>query len=149
MNIGAKALEIALSQEGVREATGHNDGAPVEKYLKGVGLGKGYSWCMAFVYWCATQAAILLEEENPLLKTGGVLAQWNKRKNLRVEAPEPGDVFIIDYGKGKGHTGFVVSVGDKVINTIEGNTNDKNSREGDGVYRRTRSMSSIKGYLRI
>ncbi len=38
-----RALDIAISKNGVREATGKNDGVEVEKYLASVGLGKGYS----------------------------------------------------------------------------------------------------------
>jgi len=34
----------------VREATGNNDGVEVERYLKSVGLIKGYSWCAAYTY---------------------------------------------------------------------------------------------------
>lgn len=47
-NIAIRAEEIAFTQLHVRELTGRNDGPEVEKYLKSVGLGKGYAWCMAF-----------------------------------------------------------------------------------------------------
>ncbi|WP_212005741.1 CHAP domain-containing protein [Chitinophaga sp. HK235] len=149
MAIGLEAMQIALSQEGVREATGKNDGPAVEKYLKSVGLPAGYSWCMAFVYWCVQQAAIAQKVANPLKCTGGVLYQWNERPGLRVQTPAAGDIFIMDYGKGAGHTGFVVAVRGDVIDTIEGNTNSGGSREGDGVYRRTRKIASMKGFLCI
>jgi hypothetical protein len=45
-----------LSQVGVRERTGRNDGVEVEAYLRSVGLGKGYPWCAAFTNWCLLQA---------------------------------------------------------------------------------------------
>lgn len=146
--LGLRALEIAKTQISVREATGHNDGDQVEKYLKSIGLSKGYSWCMAFVYWCFDQAAAKLQVANPLHRTGGVLAQWNARPTLRVHDPEPGDIFIMDYGRGLGHTGIVTAVHGDVVDTIEGNTNGGGSREGDGVYPRTRKIKSIRGFLR-
>lgn len=129
---------------------GSNAGADVEKYLKSVGLGKGYSWCMAFVYWCAVEVARETGKPNPLAKTGGVLAQWNKMPPERKKAvPMAGDVFIMYFGKGTGHTGFVTKIDGANVHTIEGNTNDEGSREGYEVARRIRSIKSIKGFIRI
>ena len=51
MTLNQLSLKIAQSQNGVQEVPRNsNAGAAVESYLKSVGLGKGYSWCMAFVY---------------------------------------------------------------------------------------------------
>lgn len=152
MTLQQKALDIAISQLGVQEAPGHkNSGNDVEKYLKSVGLGPGFSWCMAFVYWCHIQAAEAMGRKVLMYKTGGVLEQWRQRKtNYKVITPQPGDVFIMDYGKGQGHTGIVVKVNeDGTIDTIEGNTNDDGSREGYEVCRRKRPRSKILGYLRF
>src|SRR3954471_2838732 len=126
MTLQEKALEIAATQIGVEEAPGHkNTGKDVEKYLKAVGLGSVFSWCMAFVYWCHEQAAEAMGRKNPLFKTGGVLEQWRQRKaEFRATTPQPGDIFIMDFGKGTGHTGIVEKVNeDDTISTIEGNTN--------------------------
>jgi len=149
--INQKALEIAATQIGVEEAPGHNNsGVKVNEYLKSVGLGPGYSWCMAVVYWCFKEAAKALAVINPLVKTGGVLRQWNESKLKYGHAsPMPGDVFIMDYGKGLGHCGFVESVEGEWLHTIEGNTNDEGSREGYEMCRRKRHVSKIKGFLRF
>ena len=48
-------IKTAESQVGVVEKTGNNDGVQVEAYLKTVGLGKGYSYCAAFVKWVFLQ----------------------------------------------------------------------------------------------
>lgn len=150
MNLSAKTLEAATSQLGVQEIPkGSNAGKSVEAYLRSVGLGKGYSWCMAFVYWCVSNAAKELGAENPLKKTGGVLAQYNATPELRETEPQAGDIFIMDYGKGLGHTGIIEKVVGSTLHTIEGNTNDEGSREGYEVCRRTRKKSEIKGYLRL
>jgi hypothetical protein len=147
-----KALKIAQSQNGVQESPkGSNAGTAVEKYLKSVGLGKGYAWCMAFVYWSVSEATKQLELTNPLVRTAGVLNQWNKiAPKYKKTIPAVGDIFIMDYGKGQGHTGFVVEVlPNGILKTLEGNTNDEGSREGFEVCYKTRKTSAIKGYIRI
>lgn len=149
-NLSKEAILSAVSQIGVEEVPkGSNAGTDVEKYLKSVGLGKGYSWCMAFVYWNVLQATTKLKISNPLLKTAGVLAAYNYPKNKIVRNPQSGDIFIMDFGKGQGHTGFVEYVLNDTIHTIEGNTNDDGSREGYEVCRRVRKTASIKGFIRI
>ena len=149
--IGADALKVAITQLGVEEQPrGSNDGPQVRQYLAAVKLGKGYAWCMAFVYWCTAKACADLHQINPLLQTGGVMRQWNERTALRVAKPQAGDVFIMDFGKGVGHTGFVEkALPDGRIQTIEGNTNADGSREGYAVARRVRDAKTIRGYLRI
>lgn len=144
-----KHLEIARGELGKAEVpNGSNWGPHVQKYLASVGITFPASWCMAFVYWCA-KSAYPNQDEGGLKRTGGVLDQWNSRPALRVKTPQPGDIFIMDFGKGLGHTGIVEQVlGDKIL-TIEGNTNDEGSREGYEVAKRTRNISSCKGFLRI
>lgn len=82
-------------------------------------------------------------------KTGGVLDQYNSRPLLVQTIPKAGDVFILDLGKGLGHTGIVEKVSGDIIHTIEGNTNENGSREGYKVCRRKRETKTIKGFLRL
>ncbi len=140
-------IQIAITQIGKEEIPrGSNAGEDVEKYLHSVGLGKGYSWCMAFVYWCVSQE----KPNSGLVKTAGVLDQWYKIDNkYKHSTPAPGDIFIQYHGHGQGHTGFVESVDGNNIHTIEGNTNDEGSREGYEVCRRTRATGSCIGFIRI
>lgn len=149
MTLSEKALEIAIQEIGKQEIPkGSNWGPHMQKYLASVGINFPASWCMAFVYWCHQQAADQMGINNPMRKTGGVLAQWNSRKDqYKKNTPNPGDVFIMDFGKGLGHTGIVESVDINNIYTIEGNTNDDGSREGYEVCRRRRPRSKILGYL--
>lgn len=156
-----KHIEIAIAELGkAEEPKGSNWGTHVQKYLKSVGITFPASWCMAFVYWCVEEAKIRIPDgtgglRNPLVKTGGVLAQWNtiesqfKQPKSKFSTPKPGDIFIMDYGKGFGHTGFVERVEGDRIHTIEGNTNDEGDREGYEVARRVRKISSCKGFIRI
>jgi hypothetical protein len=147
--LAEKALEIAITQIGVQEhPKGSNWGKPVEDYLASVRINFPASWCMAFVYWCFNEAANQLKAKNFLVQTGGVLYAWEHSNSHHVETPISGDIMIIDFGKGVGHTGIVERVEGSIIHTIEGNTNDTGSREGYEVIRKTRELKKIKGFLR-
>jgi hypothetical protein len=141
-------IEIAASQLGTTEdPKGSNQGKMVNEYLKAIGLGGGYSWCMAFVYWCFKQSSIGTDH---LVKTGGCLRQWNEIKTeFKVVHPQRGDIFIMDFGKGKGHTGLVTSVEGDYIHTIEGNSDASGSRTGGSVCLNKRPIRTIKGFIRI
>ncbi len=153
LNLADRALSVAMSQINFAEIPrGSNWGKHVEKYLRSVGIASPSAWCMAFVYWCVDTAAKESKQINPLFKTGHVLTQWAKvPKQMKVARPQRGDIFIMDFGGGKGHTGFVASVQGTRIMTIEGNSNDEGSREGYEVCRKPggREISSIKGFIRL
>jgi hypothetical protein len=157
------ALGIAAGEEAkkVREVPKNsNRGPQVEAYLKRTGLGGGFAWCCAFVYWCFDEAAKTQAQRNPMVKTAGCLDHWTRSKaagaarimkHHAVDDPgliQPGMVFIMDYGGGTGHTGFVESVAGGLLTTIEGNTDASGTREGGGVYRLTRKVVAInKGFI--
>jgi surface antigen len=108
---------------------------------------------MAFAYWCVDKAAREAKVANPLHKTGGVMAQWNAMRGTghRVSTPRRGDLFVMSFGRGLGHIGFVERVqGDRIM-TIEGNSNDEGSREGHEVCRKPggRAISSCIGFIRL
>lgn len=154
ITLSDRALGIAVSQLGnAEDPHGSNWGKHVQKYLAAVNINFAAPWCMAFVYWCVNEAAKEMGIVNPLIKTGGVMAQWNKiPKEFKVVGPpRKGDIFILDYGKGLGHTGFVTSIIADRILTIEGNSNDEGSREGYEVCRKPggRSIAKVKGFIRI
>lgn len=150
MTLARKALEIGITQIGVEEIPRNsNSGPEVEIYLKSVGLPKGYSWCMAFVYWCTQKAAIQMVVKNPLKRTAGVLDQYNSRPLLVQAIPQQGDIFIMDLGKGLGHTGIIEKIVGNTLYTIEGNTNSEGGREGYKVCRKKREIRTIKAFLRL
>ncbi len=149
----SKVLEIAASQVGVLEdPPGSNRGDQVEKYLASAGCSPGDPWCASFVYWCFNEASKSLNLGNPLIKTGGCLDHWTRTKGKKISRInatnhpsliQPGFIFIMDHGGGKGHTGIVKSVMDGYIQTIEGNTNIEGSREGLGVAELKRKINTI------
>lgn len=138
--------EIFTSYLGVREATGHNDGVQVEKFLHNVGLTKGFPWCAAFVKTCLIEAGV--QSANKI--NGMALSCENKKHFIltnrkQLEEPRAGDVGTLYYTNlGRiGHTFFFDhSVNSTVYGSIEGNTNGEGSREGDGVYRKKRSINA-------
>lgn len=150
MKLSDLSLTYAVSQIGVHETpSGSNRGKEVEQYLKSTGLGGGYPWCMAFVYWCVDQASKEQSVKNPLYKTAGVLLQLQKSKKLSNKTPQVGSIFIMDYGNGNGHTGFVERIEGNYVHTIEGNTNGAGSRTGGIVMRQKRSLSQIRAFIHI
>ena len=144
--------EIYSSQIGVRELTGKNDGKAVEMYLKSCGLGKGFSYCSAFVKWSFDSARV---------KT--TITAWsptaeNKRRIIYQNgkftgSPKSGDVVCFYYSNlGRiGHTGFFDSpLNDKIYISVEANTSGSGSvdagvvRDGNGVFKKYRSYRSTK-----
>jgi len=144
-------INIAKSEVGKTEIPlGSNWGTHVKKYLASVGINFPASWCMAFVYWCIDQACKLQGLPNNYPKTGGVLKFLQLiDKTKIVKVPAPGDIFIMDYGKGLGHTGIVINTDKTFIYTIEGNTNDSGSREGIEVCYKQRPINKIKAFIRL
>ncbi|SDM40755.1 CHAP domain-containing protein [Pedobacter antarcticus] len=132
------------SQIGVRELTGRNDGKEVEAYLKYVWLAKGNPWCAAFVSWCYGQNKV----SKP--RSGGCVQLMEQGKLIYISGktiiqPEYGDVFFIWFENKKrvAHTGFIEKWSDTWVDTVEGNTNEAGSREGDGVYHKKRLKRQI------
>lgn len=151
-------IDIAIAEIGKSEfPAGSNWGPDVKEYLNSVGINFPAPWCAAFVYWCFEQAAVKNGKKNPVVKTGSVLSHWNKSTGKKISLLDarnnpglvkPGHIFIMDFGGGKGHTGLVEAVNGGFLTVIEGNTNDGGSREGIGVFRRTRKIAGInKGFI--
>jgi peptidoglycan hydrolase-like protein with peptidoglycan-binding domain len=160
-NLLSVALQIARSQVGVLETPRNsNRGPEVDSYLAAVGLPPGHPWCAAFVYWCLQRASQQTGEANDCARTGGVLRQWALAGEAGIERitatrarndpalVRPGMVFVMDHGRGLGHTGFVYRTVGARFDTIEGNTDASRTREGGGVYALTRKVGEINcGYI--
>lgn len=135
-------LRIAESYTWVREVGGNNRGQVVEHLLKMVGLRPGDPWCAAFV---AKVGYTLFGRDWPLPLVGGcaTLGEAAARKEILYKFPAPGSVFLL-YSKAKGrfaHTGFVgLKPSKNGWPTIEGNTDDEDETDGQGVYKRERDF---------
>ena len=139
----------------VREATGRNDGPQVAWILSHVELAEGFSWCGAFVYTAMAEAGVTLPAPArayawaPTWTAKHVIWKVSDLKALTpgpVE-PGPGDVFGLWFPSKQrvAHVGLITDwqPGNKYTLTIEGNTNNAGSREGDGVYAKRRLKSQL------
>ena len=140
-----KALRVARGTIGWREEPG-NSGPLVDKILASVGLeGSGAPWCAAWVVFIGDEA--FGKEKNPYPRSAWSpdfvkAADWNRG---RGKEPSPADAFGI-YFQSLGrvaHTGLVEKIEGKMAVTIEGNTNDDGSRDGNGVYRKRRPLDTM------
>lgn len=133
---------VYLSEIGVREATGNNDGPRIEEYLRYCGLGPSHAWCAAFVSWCFGQAGhtqprspwspSLLPDSKLVWRQGdrkpttGASADGEVR-GMHASTPAmpmQGDVFGIYYTNLEriGHVGFIDTWDGDWCITVEGNT---------------------------
>lgn len=151
-------VTVMRTQVGVMEQPmDSNKGPQVQVYQKATGLnGTGWPWCAAFVCWCFKKVAESKKANYSfkLPTTAGAydMRNWAKRNSQYIEIinnPKqilPGDVVIFNFS----HVGIsngVVKNGR--IDTIEGNTDGKGSREGGGVYKKSRPIGIITTALRI
>ena len=139
--------EIALSQVGVEELTGHNDGEAIKRYA----LEEGFPWCAAFVCWVYEQAGYPIHlslRDRFALRSVSKMQRRASRTGVAMGhniSPRRGDVVFFRNTAGSAkHVGIVVSVIGEVIHTVEGNT-------GNAVRSRTyhRGTPRITGYARF
>lgn len=152
-----RVLLVAESYLDTREATGRNDGDRVEHMLRMTGLPKGNPWCAAAVYTWLVEGGVGVPgggrayawsptwhpaHRQVWTARRGVNSTFQGRGGRQVR---PADVFGLHYANlGRiGHVGLIHSDGGRYWITIEGNTNDAGSREGDGVYRKRRLKSNV------
>jgi hypothetical protein len=150
---GTAAAVIAAVQGQIGYHEGYSDGHwnNVEKYAGMVpGMAwvsdEGQPWCAVFACW-GFQTGGLPAGSYPVTASCAEGVSWWKSKNRWSDYPAVGaQVF---YGPGGGsHTGIVVAYDNDFVYTVEGNTNDNGSSEGDGVYvkKRLRRDSWVFGY---
>jgi hypothetical protein len=166
---GPIALRAALEAEmnvGVREV-GNNGGKWVALYLKAVNLLIGNPWCLAFLVFRLLDAASDLKKKLPsdVPRTGytPTFANWAKQNGLWTPVSaarlyyghvQRGD-FAFFYRSAMGrisHVGVVLEVHSWGVVTVEGNTNQAGSREGDGVYKKSRTWADLGakgGFVRL
>jgi hypothetical protein len=161
-NFIAHFIRIAQAEIGVEEVNGSNCGPRVNEYKAATWLpaNKPWPWCAAFVCWCVREAmkTASIHETKTFKRprTAGAwdfenwsLAQdsttWTKKPH-RGDI-QPGDIVVFKFS----HIGVAISAPDKNgnVQTVEGNTDKAGSREGGGVYRKTRNVSQIRSRIRF
>lgn len=153
MTTAEKIIAIASAEIGVRES-GKNGGAKVAQYQLATWLPvASWPWCAAFVCWVLAKA---LPGHPELPRTAGAwdferwcrsVGNWARLRKPTMGDIKAGDVVIFTFS----HIGIATGPPDAKGNvpTIEGNTNGAGSREGDGVYAKTRNISQIRSRIRF
>lgn len=150
MATSSQALKVAASQIGYVEG-GRNrvkywtDLKPEWFYLNA-------AWCLCFVQWVLKQNRMWLDCSLPFYVPSAVgHAQSKGTWRGASYTPKPGDLVVYgDPGRYQ-HIGFVEKVlPDGRLQTIEGNTSKGTAgsqNNGDGVYRRVRTRSWVRGFI--
>ena len=138
-SLAALALDIALAEAsaGVYEDPPRSNRGPrVDEYQTGR-ASLGQAWCLKFVHWCYTQAAVRLGCPNPLPKIYLVSAflDWARKDDRVVATPEKGDIIA---KRSAAHVGLMLTEPvASSFSSVEGNTwaTDK-TKEGVFVVKR-------------
>ena len=134
-----KVIDQCASQVGYREGrSNYNKYAPI------AGHGNYAAWCATFL---VAEFKLAGQELPPGANTAGCYnnVQAFKRAGRFSYYPGVGAIFFIG-SSGQTHTGLVYGYDSIYIYTIEGNTNDGGSANGNGVYKRRRTRASVYGY---
>ena len=118
----------------------------------------GYAWCCSFVSLCvqkliANHPYCYGEVKPPREPSvSNFLDQWATRAGCLIFKPSssviqamPGDIVVFTFS----HIGIVTSAGNRIAETIEGNTNVAGSREGIAVMEKSRPYSQIRSFIRL
>jgi len=158
----SEIVRIAKAEVGVREIRDTNCGEIVNEYKAATWLNpkKGWPWCAAFVCWVIREALKSSGvKETKTFKRPRTASAWDfenwsidQDSTTWMRKPHdgdilPGDIVIFKFS----HIGIAVSSPNQDGNviTVEGNTDDAGSREGGGVYLKTRNISKIRSRIRF
>ncbi len=130
----------------IREGRKPNTGASVEWFLHYAGGKPGQPWCVAFAFGVVQLAYAICDEYAPdgmPSLSCSTLVKWAEAAGRVVDDPQPGDLLVLRGGDtGYCHVAVIVEVNGGKLITIEGNTNQAGSPDGDGVYQRERQTAS-------
>ncbi|WP_406529961.1 CHAP domain-containing protein [Streptomyces sp. I8-5] len=148
MNQASRVVAIAVDEVGYREEIVNGYSTNVQKYstaVPGLEWSQGRPWCQTFQAWIFHEAGI--PELAPSTASCRAAIGWFTERGRFSSYPGVGAQVFYRTAEGM-HVGIVTRYDADCVETIEGNTNDSGSREGDGVYwkRRNRNNPIILGY---
>jgi hypothetical protein len=162
-----RLIAIARRDFGAEE-TSPNRGPAIEKFWPATDYPQGYQerapYCAAAVcYWVREwlkDDAVL----DALHKTAAQAEQWRCKSaaafgwekwardhEVKMFKPDSGtvlhtgDIIIFSFS----HIGLLYDDDPGTLYTIEANTNAAGSREGDGIWQKTRTRKSVRNFVRI
>ena len=146
-----RLLQLAAKEIGTLESP---RGSNRVKYWTVKPEWNGSAWCAAFIRWCLVQGGV--KNYPPITNPYYVpfVEQWGRTNGKFITRnPSPGDLVIFGKSDIAAHIGFVEKpLADGWVQTIEGNTSSGTTgsqNNGDGVYRRKRGPSWIRGYVKV
>lgn len=164
ITIAEAVAQAAESKVGVRESGGANKGEGLQPFFdadsydpNGSKPGDdGYAWCASFVCWCVMVAVAgrRITFARPCTPSAWGMEAWSLAQDDSTWTKKPhnsdikrGDIVVFNFS----HVGIAIGPVDSngFVTTCEGNTNAAGSREGDGVYRKRRSITSIRSRIRF
>lgn len=162
-----RSLIAAVAREylGLRE-TSTNRGPHLEEFWKATNYPDGATnrepWCSAFVTFCVKEA----DRRSPIINLRvppffPAVDQWlpwarNPETGCLIfsgasgdRRPMAGDIVV--FQPKLSHVGIVADDydGHGIVHTIEGNTNEAGSREGDGVFQKLRTIGFCGSFIRV
>lgn len=151
-----KVISIAKTQIGIHE-TSANHGEGIAKYWTACDYSEGYNdrapYCAACMSWCIKEAGFLSDKERPKTAAAFGYEGWaseNSKKATLIKKPKKvvrGQLVIFAFS----HIGIATSDSDVngYFNTVEANTGANGSRDGDGVYAKTRNINTVRSVVAI
>lgn len=145
-----KIERVAKAEVGYHEGKTSGQWDNDQKYsdeLPGFKWSDGQPWCATFVCWSFWKVGAYDLLPSPSASCDNLAAGF-KKNGRWSEYPAKGAVVFYGVPSDLNHTGIVVGFNEDFIWTVEGNTNDDGSREGDGVYlkKRARKGANVIGY---
>lgn len=165
-----RLISIARKEIGTVESPpGSNRGQRVQQYQSTTELAKeiktGWAWCAAFVCWTVREwlkdpevrdalklkDAAAAEVWRPKTAAAWGFHQWAEQRGLLVlddslsNTLHTGDIVTFDFS----HVGLLETDESTLIHTVEGNTDGAGSRDGGGVFAKTRQRSLARKFIRL
>lgn len=144
-------LTTLEGENGVREIGHTNRGKRVDEYQKADLLpGLGYAWCCSFLDWGFLTALGQALADKVWYRTASCdeLLDFARRRGILSTEPIAGAAALCMASRNDAtHILGVRSLERNGFNSVEGNTNNDGSREGNGVYFRFRAYSSRYLYV--
>lgn len=144
-----KIIAKASAEIGYREkrSGGHfNNDTRFADEVPGLEWADFQPWCATFVSWVAMKSRV--PDLYPRTASCDTAGLWFKARKRWSEFPAIGAQVFYGSPKDLNHTGIVIDFDDDNITTVEGNTNNTGSREGNGVYKKVRARRDdfVVGY---
>lgn len=144
----------------VKEEGGNNKGPRIFQYLRNVDppINIAAAWCAAALQYWFDVAARTLGVKNPLdgVRLEAYVQSYHDflmpQHAVEPNAVLPGDIVMFHFGEERwDHIGIVaVPPNDQgVFFSVEGNTNEAGSREGDGVLLKPRNVGPKVCFARV